>query len=196
MVKRVASRAAWVWRFVLALVMCAVGVSAWLLATTNHGYVTTPSMYPTIPPGSMVFIHKQRTYHVGEVIEFRGNGLDYVHRIIKISPNGDITTKGDNPENVPDVFVPATTVADVIGAVYAAPRWIGFPELIVHHPSYGIAWLRAELGWRGELAVVIALGVVTFLVYGGASRRRAPAPRHRIKGGRSRARAVETAIEQ
>ncbi len=165
------------WKSLVALLVILVGVAAWLLAATNHAYVTTPSMYPTIPPGSMVFIRRERSYHVGQVIEFRGNGLDFVHRIVKISPNGDITTKGDNPQNVPDVFVPSTTTADVIGAVYAAPRWVGFPELIAHHPPYGIAWLRAELGRSGEAAVVVIAGLLTFLAYGGGRR---SAPKHRI----------------
>ncbi|MDE3207130.1 MAG: S24/S26 family peptidase [Acidobacteriota bacterium] len=165
------------WKLLAAVLFALVGVAAWSLAATNHAYVTTPSMYPTIPPGSMVFIRPERSYHVGQVIEFRGNGLDFVHRIVRISPAGAITTKGDNPQNVPDVFVPSTTTADVIGAVYAAPRWVGFPELIVHHPSYGIAWLRAELGRPGEAAVVIVAGLLTFLAYGGGRR---SAPKHRI----------------
>ena len=51
---------------------------------TNHSYVTTPSMYPTIPPGSEIFVSHERHYHVGQVIEFRANGLVWAHRLIAI----------------------------------------------------------------------------------------------------------------
>ena len=130
----------------------------------THGYVTTPSMYPTIPPGSLVLVRPEPSYHVGQVIEFRRNGLDFVHRIIAIDSRGDITTKGDNPRNAPDAFVPPTTGADVIGVVYSAPRFLGFPSLIAHHPYVGLAWLRTELGVPGELAVSLLAGLLVLLV--------------------------------
>lgn len=158
-------------RCLLGLGLAVAGALAWIALSANYGLVTTPSMYPTIPPGSMVFIHRERTYHVGQVIEFWGNGLKYVHRIIKIAPNGDITTKGDNPANVPDVFVPATTRKDIIGAVYFSAQWIGFPELIARHPGYGLAWLRAELGPVREAIMVALLGIFGFVVGGGLKQR-------------------------
>jgi signal peptidase I len=160
--KRIRWRIAWTG----AATVVAVAI-AWVAATANYGFVTTASMYPSIPPGSMVFIHNQATYHVGEVVEFHGNGLDYVHRIIKIARNGDITTKGDNPANSPDVFVPPITRADVIGAVYASPKWVGFPELLVRHPAYGLAWLRFELGPVREALAVVLVALITFLLAGG-----------------------------
>ncbi len=152
----------------------AVGLATWVTLFTNHAYITTPSMYPTIPPGSMVLIQKESSYHVGDVIEFHGDGLDYLHRIIKIGPTGDITTKGDSPQNVPDVFVPPTTKSVVMGKVVFAPQWLGFPELIAHHPSYGLSWLRAELGVRGKVIVVLAAALLAWLLYG-PGRRRKPA---------------------
>jgi signal peptidase I len=133
---------------------------------TNHVFVTTPSMYPTIPPGSLVFIHKQPTYHIGDVIECRGNGLKFMHRIIKIGANGDITTKGDNPQNAPDYFNPPTTTSDVIGKSVLSLKWAGFPELIAHHPGYGLSWLRAELGLRGRLLVLLICAIFFFALIG------------------------------
>lgn len=129
---------------------------------TSHSYVTTPSMYPTIPPGSELFFSKESTYKVGDIIEFRGNGLTWAHRLIQIKADGSYVTKGDNPQNSPDVFVPAITKADVMGKVVAAPRWIGFPELILRHPSYGLAWLRAELGFPLRIAVVALAAILGF----------------------------------
>jgi len=98
--------------YTVALAAVAAG-AAYVIFFADHVFVTTPSMYPTIPPGSLVFIQKESSYHVGDVIEFRGNGLTFMHRIIRISPNGDITTKGDNPQNAPDYFDPPITASDV-----------------------------------------------------------------------------------
>jgi signal peptidase I len=147
---------------------------------TNHSYVTTPSMYPTIPPGSEIFVSHEQHYHVGQVIEFRANGLVWAHRLIAIKGT-NFVTKGDNPLNSPDVFVPPLTQADVIGAVTFAPKWLGFPELILHRPSYGMGWLRAELGVWGRVALIAAT-MVTVLVWPTNKRGTDPprtTPRHR-----------------
>lgn len=149
---------------VAACSMATVFVLVGVFSLSNHAFVYTPSMYPTIMPGSMVFIERQRHYHVGEVIEFHANGLLWVHRLIAIKADGDFVTKGDNPENRPDVFVPATTSADVVGAVVMSVPYLGFPELIAHHPSYGLGWLRAELGFYGRLTVVAMLGACAVLI--------------------------------
>jgi signal peptidase I len=140
--------------------------------TTSHAYISTPSMYPTIPPGSMVFIEPQRTYHVGEVIEFKGNGLLWVHRLVKIEPNGSLVTKGDNPQSTPDIFVPSRTMNDVVGSVVVSVPYLGFPELIAHDPSYGLSWLRAELGLTGKLVLLALVAVISALL---VTRKRRPA---------------------
>ena len=125
-----------------------------LLATTNHSFVTTPSMWPTIPPGSMIFVRPERSYKVGDVIEFRANGLIWAHRLIAITKGGDYRTKGDNPQNVPDVFVPPVTRSDIIGKVVAAPRFLGFPELALHRPGYAFDWFITEIGIGGKIAIL------------------------------------------
>jgi signal peptidase I len=164
--------------------VAAVGIATvvvFLTFGTNHSYVTTPSMYPTIPPGSEIVVEHEQRYHVGQVIEFHANGLTWAHRLIKIDPDGDFHTKGDNPVNSPDIFVPAVTQADVVGAIVHAPRWVGFPELIVHHPAYGMSWLRAELGLRGKLVLIgLAAILAFFLATGGfgGSRKRSRRTRH------------------
>ena len=156
-------------------VLLAVALACGVLAfTTNHSYVTTPSMYPTIPPGSEIFVSPAKDYHVGDVIEFRANGLVWAHRLVRINPDGSYVTKGDNPENAPDVFVPALTRKDVIGVVTHAPRWVGFPELIAHHPGYGLSWLRAELGLPGKILLVVAVAALCLLPDVPGLRRRRP----------------------
>jgi signal peptidase I len=151
---------------VTALLLALTGVvAAYVTLFTNHVYITTPSMYPTLPPGSIAIIEKAPTYKVGDVIEFRGNDLLFLHRIIRISSSGDITTKGDNPENAPDFFDPPTSKATVIGKEVIEIPWLGFPELFAYHPGYALAWLRGELGTKGRLEVVVAC-LLCFLVYG------------------------------
>lgn len=159
-----------------ALGLVVAGVMTALFIMTNHSYVTTPSMYPTIPPGSMIIVSHKRHYHVGEVIEFRANNLVWAHRLIKIDNDGQFHTKGDNPQNSPDVFTKPLTQTAVIGAVTYAPRWIGFPELIAHHPRYGLSWLRAELGLTGKIGLIAAVGALTLFASGGRTRRGKPQP--------------------
>jgi signal peptidase I len=146
-----------------ALVAVAICACIGLFLTSDHAYITTPSMYPTIQPGAMVFVAKQPAYHVGEVIEFRGNGLLWVHRLIAVK-DGSLVTKGDNPASTPDVFVPALTTKDVVGSVVFSVPFLGFPELMAHHPSYGLSWLRAELGFAGRLILVLVVGLVASLL--------------------------------
>lgn len=150
---------------VVTLVCCFMSI----ILFTNHAYITTPSMYPTIPPGSMVFLHAEPSYHVGEVIEFRANGLLWIHRLVGIRTDGSFITKGDNPQSTPDVFVPEVRASDVVGAVSTSVPYAGFPELIVHSPRYALQWLQAELGLRGRIALLgVAVGLAALLV----SRRR------------------------
>ena len=162
-------------RSMVAVAVTVVGVAVATFVLTNHAYITTPSMYPSIPPGSMVLMEKQPVYHVGEVIEFRANGLLWVHRLVAIKPNGDFVTKGDNPESTDDVFAPATTARDVVGAVAVSVPYLGFPELFVHDPGYALGWLRAELGIAGRLGLVAVVAVLASLLL---LRRRTP-PRAR-----------------
>lgn len=146
-----------------ALVLLVAVALAYLGIFTNHSYITTPSMYPTIPPGSVIFVSPATQYHVGEVIEFRANGLIWAHRLVEITSTGDFITKGDNPMNARDVFVPSVTQKDVIGVVTHSVRWIGFPQLIAHQPGYGLSWLRAELGFRGKIAFVGGIALVSLI---------------------------------
>lgn len=146
----------------LALLGVAFAVLFAMSFFVNHSYVDTPSMWPNIPPGSEVIVSAKPTYNVGDVIEFHANGLTWVHRLVKVNADGTYVTKGDNPQNAPDVFVPAITRTDVVGSVDYAPRWLGFPELFVHRPGYALAWLRTELGLAGRIMFVLAVTVLGF----------------------------------
>ncbi len=163
------------WRWVgVAAVVVVVAIGA-VAAAFNHAYITTPSMYPTIPPGSLVFIEEQPAYHPGEIIEFRANGLLWIHRLIGIRSDGSLITKGDNPQNKPDVFVPETRMSDVVGKVVLSIPFLGFPELALHHPAYALAWFKAELGTAGRVVLFLfMLGSAALLFR--APRRHSPGP--------------------
>jgi len=149
----------------LAILAIVIAGGAALLSPTYHSYVYTPSMYPTIPPGSMIFVQHEPSYHVGEVIEFHANGLVWAHRLIAIKPNGDLVTKGDNPASRPDVFVPPLRMNDIIGKVVYAPKFLGFPQLFVHHPAYAWRWFVFELGIVGKLVVGLLLGLLVWFAF-------------------------------
>jgi signal peptidase I len=122
-------------------------------------------MYPTIPPGSMIFVEHKSSYHVGEVIEFHANGLVWAHRLIAIKPNGDLVTKGDNPASRPDVFDPPLRMNDIIGKVVYAPKFLGFPQLFVHHPAYAWRWFVFELGIIGKVIIGLAVGLLVWFAF-------------------------------
>ncbi|WP_298336660.1 S24/S26 family peptidase [Ferrimicrobium sp.] len=153
-------------RLTLVLVATFILVGgAFFLSRTNHSYVYTPSMYPTIPPGSMIFVEHESSYHVGEVIEFHANGLVWAHRLIAIKPNGNLVTKGDNPASRPDVFDPPLRMNDIIGKVVYAPKFLGFPQLFVHHPAYAWRWFVFELGVVGKVILGLAVGLLVWFAF-------------------------------
>jgi signal peptidase len=87
----------------------------------NAYLVHTGSMEKTIPTGSIVFVEEHK-YHVGQVITFRVNGMIVTHRLMAISPNGTITTKGDSNPTADPWHPP---VSNIIGGVVLALPFIG-----------------------------------------------------------------------
>jgi hypothetical protein len=63
-------------------------------------------------------------------------------------------------------------MTDVVGSVVVSVPYLGFPELIAHDPSYGLSWLRAELGLTGKLVLLALVAVISALL---VTRKRRPA---------------------
>lgn len=66
--------------------------------------VASGSMEPEIMTGEMVFVVKQRTYGVGDIVSYKGNTTPVTHRIVEIKYDGDgnvlaYVTAGDNNIN-------------------------------------------------------------------------------------------------
>ena len=96
----------------------------WMWPTRFGGQATVlavdgNSMKPTYNNGDIVVARSQPRYHVGDIVIFgirtaSGHGAKVVHRIIAVSPDGSITTQGDNRRTA-DSF--HTTTADVLGRI-------------------------------------------------------------------------------
>ena len=57
--------------------------------------ITSGSMRPKIPMGSLVFVEPQKRYQIGDVITFRSEDRIVSHRIVSVNSRGEAKTKGD-----------------------------------------------------------------------------------------------------
>jgi len=76
------------------------------------------SMKPTKPFVSILTIKKQKEYHVGDIVSFRGKGKlwgRYCHRIVKID-NNVFTAKGDN-RVISEKYETDVPIRNIIGKV-------------------------------------------------------------------------------
>lgn len=103
-------------------ILLVLGVAMFLLSGYRVFAVTTPSMGTTLPVGSLVVVHPQPAYDVGEIATFRVDSRVYTHRIIAETPQR-LTTKGDLNGAVDGWRVPTT---DVVGSVVWSARGLGW----------------------------------------------------------------------
>lgn len=100
--------------------------------------VTTGSMEPDLPAGSLVVAHAQSDYRVGDVISFRQGDAVVTHRVIGQTPQG-FRTAGD-ANNTPDrETVPLDAV---LGRVVVCLPWAGAALMFLREPI-GILLLAA-----------------------------------------------------
>lgn len=103
-------------------ILFVIGVAVFLLSGYRVFAVTTPSMGTTLPVGSLVVVHPQPAYDVGEIATFRVDNRVYTHRIIAETPQR-LTTKGDLNGAVDGWRVPTD---DVVGSVVWSSRGLGW----------------------------------------------------------------------
>jgi signal peptidase I len=87
-------------RALIVLAICALWI-AFLRPQSLGGpaayvRISGRSMLPGIPNGDFVLIQKQASYAVGDVVVYRADGLDVIHRIVGGSTSEGYTVKGDN----------------------------------------------------------------------------------------------------
>jgi signal peptidase I len=125
------------WLAVAAAIVLAVGVLGYLRTWPPLATVMSGSMEPTIKTGDMVVLQKlNRPARVGDIVSISvpadararlGYPPVVIHRIVKISPEGDVTTQGDAHKQPDDFTVPrAALTTRVVTSVPAAGRVLAF----------------------------------------------------------------------
>ncbi|MHB1926548.1 MAG: signal peptidase I [Leptospirillum sp.] len=163
----------WLSRLLMAVLVCVVlGAGVWMASGGRMFMMTTGSMSPEIPVGSLVLAQPSaQAVRVGQIVVFQppGQTAFYVHKVVAVKAGG-YETKGiansmPDPWLVPQsrVFGPALRVLP--GAGYAL-------EVL---PIAAVAWILLLLIWssvpkryRPLLAVAamdVVLGVVTVLFH-------------------------------
>ena len=133
---------------VLAAFVLVCGI--WTLTGGRTYVVTTPSMSPGVPVGSLVLVRPDPPGgpHVGQIIAFHPPNepkTTYTHRVIAINADGTYSTKGDL-DSTPDAWV--LTRSQIIG--------------VATHHFKGIGWLVRALPWLA-LGAVLLMAIVMFL---------------------------------
>ncbi len=139
-------------RTLLLVVLACVGAGlGYLRAWPPLATVMSSSMAPTIDTGDIVILKRlQGPPRVGDVIAVSvpetararyGYPPQVIHRITKIAPNGEITTKGDARKK-PDPFTVsrASVEAEVAGSIPAIGRVLAFLT-----STLGLLWIGAGI---------------------------------------------------
>lgn len=144
----------------LLTVLLLAGWFVWLRPTVLGGpasyiIVSGFSMEPTYYEGDLVVLQAQPDYEIGDIVAFRVQGSNVIHRIIDKSPGG-YTLQGDN-KNAPDPWTP--TNDDVLGKAW------------FHIPAGG----RYLLTLKQPLTLALFIAAVAFVIigFGGSSVKRA-----------------------
>lgn len=99
--------------------------------------VATDSMAPTIEPKEIVVAKKTKFDAVrqGDIIVFYSapHGAYFVHRVVEVRPDGELVTKGDNPEAPIDAD--PVTAANYHGKVIAHGDFLGLGKLMLERRS-------------------------------------------------------------
>ena len=61
--------------------------------------ITSGSMRPDIPLGSLVVVQRVEEYKVNNLVAYKTKNQIITHRIIKVNPDGNFTTQGDANDN-------------------------------------------------------------------------------------------------
>ena len=134
-------------RVAAALVVVALaGGFGYLRALPPMATVMSGSMSPTIDTGDVVLFKRIDTPRVGDVIAVKvpdaarsryGYPPEVVHRVMRIAPDGRVTTKGDaRKENDPFTVARSSVDTKVVATIPAAGRALSFLT-----STLGLMWL-------------------------------------------------------
>jgi signal peptidase I len=130
-------RAGWGWVVVAAVLAVAAGGMAYLREWPPLATVMSGSMAPTIDTGDMVVLKRlDRRARVGDVVVVSvpdhargryGYPAVVIHRVMRIAPDGAVTTKGDARKETDPFSVPVSALsARVVGTVPAGGNILAF----------------------------------------------------------------------
>jgi signal peptidase I len=126
--------------------------------------VLTGSMEPGISPGDLVVSRAQGSYSEGDVVTYlTETGSSVTHRVVAVSDEGLLTTRGD-ANNADDSL--QVDPANVVGAVV----------LVVPGAGTALGWLATPAGAASAAALVAALLFLWWAVASGGRGKEAPAP--------------------
>jgi signal peptidase I len=119
--------------------------------------VKTPSMATVAPVGTLVAVHPETSYAIGDVISFSRSDRSYTHRIVASTAQG-WSTKGDlngSPDPLP------VTNSQIIGKVVFAGKYLGFLIDALPWILFGCAIVyaltllpRVRPSWRWQIRLV------------------------------------------
>jgi len=112
-------------------------------------FVTTSSMSPKIPKGTILLLDKAGNPSLGSVVtyEYKDNIL-ITHRIVKLSYCGNhihYVTKGDANEFWDNIYV---TESDVVGTVLFTFPYLGYAVVALFHPLFLLCFFYVPIGWH------------------------------------------------
>ena len=112
---------------ILATLVVIILLASGLLSHTIIA-IGSNSMSPSYNKGDAVIYKKTpiEKIKIGEIIAFKKNGKIITHRIINISNNYEITTKGD-ANNAPDTWI--VEKQEILGVVKYTIKYIGYPTI-------------------------------------------------------------------
>jgi len=165
-VRLVTNKRAWTISIAASILLVA-GVFVALFGAGFHLYVVkTPSMGTTAPVGTLVAVHAQDSYAIGDVVSYARNGVVYTHRVVDVTAQGFIT-KGDI-NGAPDAL--PVTQSEIVGTVTLFGKYLGFlveglPWLFIGAAIvYGLSLIpRIGRAWRWHFRLV-GWSLVTSLV--------------------------------
>lgn len=142
------ARAAW-YSTVAVLAAFLVVAAIWTVTGGRSFVVSTPSMSPKVPVGSLVLTRPVPPGgpKVGQIIAFHPPSepkTTYTHRVVKVMPGPTYLTKGDL-DSSPDAWV--VMPKNIIG--------------VATHHYRGIGWLVRALPWLA-LGAVVLMGIAAF----------------------------------
>jgi len=123
--------------YLFAAVVMFVAVGVLGLALTGHVpvAVVSGSMRPAFDVGDLVILKRTSDVSVGDVVAYVAEGRLIMHRVVEVTPGGDLVTKGDALP-LPDPWLVPRDV--VVGkAVYKIPL-VGYPVMYIHTTGFNL----------------------------------------------------------